>query len=29
MFLNVKDGSIKVDDTDMNYISFGAGKKLL
>lgn len=29
MFFNAKDGSIKVDNTDMNYISFGAGKKTL
>ena len=29
MFYNVKNGRLKIDDTDMDYISFGSGKKIL
>ena len=29
MFYHAKNGTLKIDDTDMDYISFGKGKKIL
>lgn len=29
MLYNAKNGNLKIDDTDMDYISFGTGKKML
>lgn len=29
MFWNAKNGSVRTDDTEMNYVTFGIGKEYL